>query len=113
MNKPLFILSALSLLLLAACVPKTIPLHPNGVESNLATDLQESLNDKTNSMSTLNPSKDEVVSDLTEETEETESKTDDLQSPIETEDDSIGQEDKVIPDFPLDMDTPKTDSKNE
>ena len=121
MNKCLLALSSASLCLLVACSPKTDSetLNSNGVESNLATDLEEVLNEKVESNPSLSPtetpSAEESLTTIpTEDTESEESAAEEAAPSTESEEDnSVGQEDKVIPEFPLDMDTPKTDSKEE
>lgn len=114
MKKSTMLLSLLSLSFLVACGNKAeqLPVHQPGIESDLATDLQEVSTDKVDSQPAIDSSdmntSEESIEETTPNLVEEES-----QPSTNPEDDSVGQDDKVIPEFPLEMETPKTDGKDE
>lgn len=114
MKKSTMLLSLLSLSFLVACGNKAeqLPVHQPGIESDLATDSQEVSTDKVDSQPAIDSSdmntSEESIEETTPNLVEEES-----QPSTNPEDDSVGQDDKVIPEFPLEMETPKTDGKDE
>ena len=110
MKKSLLTLSAIAALFLTACSPSTKDSvennHPTNEETHQETpdtETEESiLSDETSDVESATP---EAEVENEEETISEESNSE------HSEDGSVGQDDKVIPEFPLDMDTPKTDTK--